>query len=490
VDAGAERLGSAYQNMSMGKQLRVAVVGAGPAGIYASDILTKSDLPAGYDAVTIDILEADPTPFGLIRYGVAPDHPRIKEIIKALHRVMSNEAIRFFGNVSFGTDLKLDQLHQFYDAVLFATGARRDRGLDIPGAELKGSFGGADFVAWYDGHPEAPRTWDFDPTVESVAVLGVGNVGLDVARMLAKTADELLVTEIAENVYQGLKINAAKDVHVFARRGPAQVKFSPMELRELSHSPNVDVIVHPEGFEFDEGSQKALREHKSQKLVVDVLTNYLANDPEGEGSGKPHRIHIHFCHNPVEIVEGTGDQAGRVVGLRTEVTELDGTGGVRGTGEFVEWPVGAVYRTIGYYSDPLPDIPFDTRNGVIPNDGGRVLLPTDSDEDGPGEPLTGAYVTGWIKRGPVGLIGHTKSDAQQTVGLLLEDVAAGRLPAPERPEREAVDAYLSERGLDYTTWDGWLMLDQHERHLGDTDAHPRERVKVVPRDEMVRLARP
>jgi ferredoxin/flavodoxin---NADP+ reductase len=242
----------------MTRQLRVAVIGAGPAGIYAADILTKSEVD-----VTIDIIDRDPTPFGLIRYGVAPDHPRIKEIIKALKRVLSHEGIRFFGNVHYGADLKLDHLQQFYDAVIFATGARSDRDLDIPGIELKGSYGAADFVSWYDGHPDVSRDWPFDPAAESVAVLGVGNVGLDVARMLAKTADEQLVTEIPDNVYNGLKANATKDVHVFARRGPAQVKFTPMELRELSHSPNVDVIVHPEGFELDEGSMDAIRSSKS-----------------------------------------------------------------------------------------------------------------------------------------------------------------------------------------------------------------------------------
>jgi len=457
----------------MTRQLRVAVVGAGPAGIYAADILTKSELPEGFETVSVDLIEADPTPFGLIRYGVAPDHPRIKEIIKALHRVMSNEQIRFFGNVSFGSDLKLDQLHQFYDAVVFATGARHDRGLDLPGIDLEGSFGAADFVSWYDGHPEAPREWPFDPSVESVAVLGVGNVGLDVARILAKTADELLTTEIPDNVYRGLKQNHAKDVHVFARRGPAQVKFSPMELRELNHSPNIDVIVHPEGFEFDEGSEKALAEHKAQKLVVNVLLKYLDDHLEENLKDAPHRIHIHFCHNPVEIL----GLDGKVVGLKTEVTELDGTGNVRGTGEYVEWPVGAVYRAVGYYSDALPDIPFDAKAGVIPNDGGRVLTVDAA-------PLPGAYVTGWIKRGPVGLIGHTKSDAQQTITMLLED--APSLPAPEHPEPEAVDRYLTERGLEYTTWDGWLKLDHHERHLGGA---ARERVKLVPREDMVRVSR-
>jgi ferredoxin--NADP+ reductase len=453
----------------MSRQLRVAIVGAGPAGIYAADILTKSDAD-----VTVDLIERDPTPFGLIRYGVAPDHPRIKEIIKALKRVMSNEDIRFFGNVAYGDDLKLEQLRQFYDAVVFATGARRDRDLDIPGIDLHGSYGAADFVYWYDGHPDVSREWDFQPHAESVAVLGVGNVGLDIARILAKTADELLVTEIPDNVYEGLKKNAAKDVHVFARRGPAQVKFTPMELRELSHSPTIDVVVHPEGFEFDEGSMDAIRASKSQKLVVDVLTKYLATEP----SGADHRIHIHFCQNPVEIL----GEDGKVVGLRTEVTELDGTGNVRGTGQFQDWPVQAVYRAIGYYSDQLAGLPFDTNAGVVPNDGGHVL-------EIDGSPLPGAYVTGWIKRGPIGLIGHTKSDANQTVTMLLEDFEAGRLAAPEQPEREAFDRHLDSLGLQYTTWEGWEKLDEHELGLGESHEHQRERVKVVPRDDMVRIAR-
>lgn len=456
----------------MTRKLRVGIVGAGPAGVYAADILTKAELPEGFDGVAVDILDRDPTPFGLIRYGVAPDHPRIKEIIKALKRVMANPDIRFFGNVSFGTDVKLEELQQFYDAVVFATGARRDRDLTIPGIDLEGSYGAADFVYWYDGHPDAPREWDFQPHAETIAVLGVGNVGLDIARILAKTADELLVTEIPDNVYEGLRKNAAKDVHVFARRGPAQVKFTPMELRELSHSPTIDVIVHPEGFEFDEGSMEAIRAAKSQKLVVDVLQNYLAKEP----SGAPHRIHIHFCQNPVEVL----GEDGKVVGLRTEVTELDGTGNVRSTGEFKDWPVQAVYRAIGYHSDNLPGLPFDQNAAVLPNDGGHVV-------DIDGSPIPGVYATGWIKRGPVGLIGHTKSDAAETIGMLVAD--APKLKAAEQPDPAAFDRYLDGRGIEYTTWEGWEKLDAHEVELGANDTHQRERKKVVARDEMVSISR-
>lgn len=447
----------------MNRQLRIAVIGAGPAGIYASDILAKSDLD-----VRVDIIERDPTPFGLIRYGVAPDHPRIKEIIKALTRVLSNDDIRFIGNVDYGTDLKLDDLRLFYDAVIFATGAKKDRPMDIPGIDLRGSYGAADFVSWYDGHPDAPSEWPLE--AESVAVLGAGNVALDVARMLAKTADELLVTEIPDNVHRGLNKSRAKDIHLFARRGPAQVKFTPMELRELGHSPNIDVIVHPEGFELDEGSMEAIRASKSVKLVVDTLQNYVAKEPEG----KQHRIHIHFCQSPVEVFGADG----QVVGLRTELTELDGTGNARGTGEFIDWDVQAVYRAVGYLSDDLAGLPFDNVRGVVPNDGGRVI-------DIDGDALPGAYVTGWIKRGPIGLIGHTKSDAAQTIALLLSDLDT--LVPPEQPEPEAVDRYLDSRGITFTTWQGWEKLDNHELSLGEGQG--RERIKVVPREDMVRISR-
>ncbi|MGZ5389284.1 MAG: FAD-dependent oxidoreductase [Aeromicrobium sp.] len=447
----------------MSRQFRVGVIGAGPAGIFASDILTKSDVD-----VSVDILERDPTPFGLIRYGVAPDHPRIKEIIKALKRVLSDDDIRFLGNVDYGTDLKLDDLRLFYDAVVFATGANKDRPMEIPGIDLRGSYGAADFVSWYDGHPETHTEWPLE--AESVAVLGAGNVALDVARMLAKTADELLVTEIPPNVYEGITKNRAQDVHLFARRGPAQVKFTPMELRELGHSPNIDVVVHPEGFELDEGSMDAIRASKSVKLVVDTLQNYIAKDPEG----KAHRIHVHFCQSPVEVL----GEDGQVVGLRTERTELDGTGKARGTGEFIDWEVQSVYRAVGYLSDNLSGLPFDGTAGVVPNDGGRVI-------DIDGEAMPGTYVTGWIKRGPIGLIGHTKSDAAQTIDLLLADLDV--LVSPEQPEPEAVDRYLDGRGIEFTSWEGWQKLDTHEILLGEAEG--RARIKVVPREDMVRISR-
>ncbi|KWX21651.1 pyridine nucleotide-disulfide oxidoreductase [Mycolicibacterium wolinskyi] len=444
------------------RHIRVAVIGAGPAGIYAADIVTKE-----YEHARVDVFDRLPAPYGLVRYGVAPDHPRIKEIIKALRRVLSRDEIRFIGNVHYGTDIRLADLRRHYDAVIFSTGARGDRALDIPGIELPGSYGAADFVSWYDGHPDVPRTWPL--TAKNVAVLGAGNVALDIARMLAKPADEQLTTEIPGNVYHGLAANAATDVHVFARRGPAQIKFSPMEFRELSHSPSVDVIVHPEGFEIDEASQQAINTSKSTKLVVDTMMKYLEREP----TGAPHRIHIHLCQAPVAVL-GTD----RVEGLRTERTELKGDGNVRGTGEFTDWPVEAVYRAVGYLSSHLAELPFDHHAGVVPHDAGRVI-------DIDGGLVDATYVTGWIKRGPIGLIGHTKSDAAETVNSLLTDLPGLRVPEVGDPD--AILSHLSDNGVDYTTWAEWERLDSHEMSLGEVQG--RERVKVVAREEMIQAGR-
>ena len=448
--------------------LRVAIVGAGPAGIYAADILSKTDLD-----VSIDLFERLPAPFGLVRYGVAPDHPRIKQIIVALHKVLERGDIRLLANVDYGTDLKLDDLRTFYDAVIFSTGSIRDAELPIPGIDLEGSYGAADFVSWYDGHPDVPRTWPLE--AREIAVLGAGNVALDVARILAKHADDLLPTEVPQNVYDLLKANPVTDVHVFARRGPAQAKFSPLELRELGHVPDVDTIVYPEDFEFDEGSMAAIHSSNQTKQVVKTLTDWTLKEPEDLTASR--RIHLHFLHKPVEVL----GEDGRVVGLRTERTALNGDGNVTGTGQFQEWPVQAVYRAVGYFGSPLVDIPFDDVAGVIPNREGRVV-------DVDGEHLDSVYATGWIKRGPVGLIGHTKSDASETIRHLAEDVAEGGesfYTATERDPQAVLD-FLAQRGADTIQWSGWELLDAYERSLGEP--HGRERVKVVPRELMVAVA--
>ncbi len=444
--------------------LRVAIVGAGPAGIYAADILTKQD-----PLLTVDIFDRLPTPYGLIRYGVAPDHPRIKQIISALHRVMESDRITFFGNVRVGVDVKVDELRQFYDGIIFATGAERDRPLPLPGIDLKRSYGAAEFVSFYDSHPDRDQTWDLSDA-HSVAVIGVGNVGLDVARMLARTADELLFTDIPAHVHAALNNSVVTDVHMFARRGPAQAKFTPVELRELDHSPALQVLVSPEGMEFDAASQEALARSKSLRMVVDVLSEWAIRDADPNFM---RRIHIHFLENPVEILGENGE----VVGLRTEHQELTGDGDVRGTGEFTTWNVQAVYRAVGYRSEQIEDLPFDPRKFVLPNREGRVLGLD-------GKPVPGIYATGWVKRGPVGLIGHTKSDAAETVAHLLADAPALRR-APVR-DRDDVLALLAEKRLPVTDFAGWNRLDDHERSLGMPA--DRERIKVNSRDEMTEIA--
>ncbi|MDQ1624210.1 MAG: ferredoxin/flavodoxin---NADP+ reductase, partial [Actinomycetota bacterium] len=288
---------------------------------------------------------------------------------------------------------------------------------------------------------------------------------------------------IPDNVYAGLKASPVTDVHVFGRRGPAQVKFTPLELRELSHSKDVDIILYPEDFEFDEESDRQIQSNNQTKTMVGTLTNWIAEQPEDLSELKAsRRLHLHFLHSPVEIYDDAEDP-GRVSGMKFERTELDGTGNARGTGEFVDYPVQAVYRAIGYFGSALPEIEFDHKKGVVPNDGGRVL-------DASGAPVPGIYATGWIKRGPVGLIGHTKGDALETVTYLLED--RENLPLAAAPAPEAIVELLDSRGVEYTSWEGWLALDAHERALGEKASGAdiqRERVKVVPRGDMVAISR-
>ena len=453
-------------------KLRLAIVGAGPAGIYAADILLKAE--RAFD-VSIDLFDQLPAPYGLVRYGVAPDHPRIKGIITALRDVLDRGDIRVFGNVRFGEDITLDDLKRHYNAVVFATGAVRDADLDIPGIDAEGSFGAADFVSWFDGHPDVPRTWPL--TAPSVGVIGNGNVALDISRILAKHAIDLLPTEVPQNVYEILEASPVTDVHVFGRRGPAQVKFTPLELRELGELRDVDMVVYDEDFDYDEASLTAVQTNKQVKVIDRILqqwrTRPSANNAGGTAS---RRLHLHFWARPVEV---RTDEQGRVAALVYERTRPDGQGGVVGTGEMREVPMGQLYRAVGYFGSPLPGVPFDERHGVIPNHEGQVLAPDSNDR------IPGMYATGWIKRGPVGLIGHTKSDAMETVQHILNDQASWW--QPEDASEEAIPALLAERGVAWTDLDGWHRLDEHEMALGSPQG--RARVKVVPREEMVRISR-
>lgn len=449
--------------------LRVAIVGAGPAGIYAGNLLSGAVAERGGRA-EIDLFESLPAPYGLIRYGVAPDHPRIKGIVNSLHEMLDafphedsdRRTIRFIGNVEVGRDVALDELRQRYHAVILATGALRDAALDVPGVDLPGSYGAADFVAWYDGHPDVPRSWPLD--AESVAVIGNGNVALDVARVLAKHPADLRRTEIPDNVLAGLEASAVTDVHVFGRRGPADIKFTPIELRELGEVRDVDIVLHDEDFD---GVDPAAAANNQLKVMLRTLNSWR----ERPSTGASRRLHLHFWHAPVSI-EGVD----RVERIRFARTAPGPEGSPVPTGEERSYGVQAVYRAIGYYGTRVEGADFDAGRGVVPNAEGRVV----------GE--TGLYATGWIKRGPVGLIGHTKSDALETVGHLVADAEAGVLAEPV--VAGDVLELLDERETAYTTWDGWLALDAHERALGESHEHTRERVKVVPRDEQVAISRP
>jgi len=445
-------------------KMRLAIVGAGPAGIYAADLMIKAERDF---EVSIDLFDLLPAPYGLVRYGVAPDHPRIKGIIRALYEVLDRGDIRFFGNVKYGTDITLDELKEHYHAVIFATGAIKDADLNIPGVNLEGSFGAADFVNWYDAHPDFPRDWDL--SAKEIAVIGNGNVALDVARILAKQPEDLLSTDIPDNVYQGLLKSNATDVHVFGRRGPAQVKFTPLELREACHINNVDTIVYDEDFKYDAGSQEAIDSNNQVRVMVNTLEGLRGETP----SGASKRLHLHFFSAPNEIL-GTD---GKVSGIRIERTELDGNGGVVGTGEFREFPVQAVYRAVGYFGSELPEIPFDEKTGVITNAAGRVL-------DNSGKHISGVYATGWIKRGPVGLIGHTKSDAMETIACVIDDKNSWWQPT--KPEEDSVTELLEAKQVRFLGWPEWLNIDATEKALGE--AQSRERIKLVERQDFLDAA--
>ena len=446
-------------------KLRLAIIGAGPAGIYAADLILKAERDF---EVSIDLFDHLPAPYGLVRYGVAPDHPRIKGIINALHEVLDRGDIRFFGNVRYGQDIDLEDLKKHYNAVIFATGAIKDAPLAIPGIDLDGSYGAADFVNWYDAHPDVARSWPLN--AKEVAVIGNGNVALDVARMMAKRPDDLLATDIPDHVYQGLRDSPVTDVHVFGRRGPAQVKFSPLELREALHIDGVQAIVYDEDFQYDQGSQDAIDSNNQIRVMVKTLEQLRANPQEPQDR----RLHLHFFASPVEVV----GQDGKVAGLTIEKTKLDGSGGVVATGETTSFPIQAIYRAVGYFGSPVDKIPFNAKSGVIPNEAGRVI-----DEDG--QNLQGVYCTGWIKRGPVGLIGHTKADAIETIGNVLQD--RDRWWQPELAGEHQIIETLESRNIDFVDWAKWLKINSKEKAIGE--ALGRERMKLFDREEILKISK-
>ena len=411
--------------------LNVAVVGSGPAGLYAAEALVKqaAALPSPI-TVRVDVIDRLPTPYGLVRYGVAPDHKSIKSIAQYLRKVLESPDVRFVGGVRLGEDVTRDELLSAYDAVIYATGAMRDRRLGIPGEDLPGSYAATDFVNWYCGHPDMdPGAFTLD--AESVAVIGVGNVAVDVARILARDPAELHTTDVPQPVLDALYASKVREVHMIGRRGPAYAKFTTKELRELGELPGVEIVVHASEADVDAfdatGGGAALadadRRVRGNLVAISKWAQDGAAPPASTGHSR--RLIVRFWLRPVEIL-GTD----RVTGLTLERTAIEASGALGGTGQFETLDTQMVLRSVGYQSVPLPGVPFDSRASVVPNAAGRVLGPD-------GSPLPGEYVAGWLKRGPTGVIGTNKSDAAETVRCLLEDLAGGPgegdTPLPRRP---------------------------------------------------------
>jgi len=441
--------------------LRVAVIGSGPAGLYAAEALIKQNtIP-----VSVDVFDRLPVPYGLVRYGVAPDHYKIKSVIGVYEKTLADPRVRFFGHVTFGRDLTRADYRRLYDAVIYAVGASSDRNLGIAGEDLPCSISATEFVAWYNGHPDAAtRAMTLD--ARGVAVVGVGNVAVDVTRILAKTRDELAETDIADHALPVLARSAVTDIYVLGRRGPVQAKFTTKELGELGELANADIIVKPEEIALDLVSEAALVGQRVAQRNIEVLRAFAAKPLEG----KPRRIHLRFLVSPVEIL-GTAC----VEGLVIERNRLDEQQRAVGTGDYETLDVQMVLRSVGYKGVPLDDVPFDTRTQVVSHRAGRVTISAD------GAVVPGEYVTGWIKRGPSGLIGTNKADSVETVTSLLED--APNLPRAAEAEPEAVEMLLRARNVRYVTMADWLELEKYETTLGEAQGRPR--VKIVHIEEML-----
>jgi ferredoxin--NADP+ reductase len=454
--------------------LRVAIVGSGPAGFYTAEHILKHD---GTHA-EVDMFDRLPTPYGLVRFGVAPDHPKIKSVIRVYEKTAARPEFRFFGNVEVGRDLSVEELRERYHAIVFAYGAATDRHLGIPGEELAGSHPATEFVNWYNAHPDfADR--EFDLSSERVVVIGNGNVAADVARMLALTREELEETDTADHAIEAFAGGGVKEILVLGRRGPAQSAFTNPEVRELGEMVNADIDVDEAEMELDEISREWLESDDADptnRRNVEIFTDFSKRDPEG----KPQKIVMRFLRSPIEI-QGDGKVERIVVGQNE--LQRDDSGRIRAvdTGERETIDCGLVLRSIGYKGIPIEGIPFDEGRGLIHNDGGRV-------HDGSGAQVPGLYAVGWIKRGPSGVIGTNKKDAQETVDKLFEDLEAGKIPEAElASDRGAIESLLAERKPDHVTFEGWQAIDAAEVEAGKP--HGRPRVKFCRTDEMVEASK-
>ena len=455
--------------------LRVAVIGSGPAGFYAADHLLKQQ----DHTVTVDMYDRLPTPYGLVRFGVAPDHEKIKNVTKVFDKVAAKEAFRFFGNVDIGRDITLEQLQQHYHQVCFATGAQTDKRMGIPGEDLAGSHPATEFVAWYNGHPDF-RDYKFDLSAERVAVIGVGNVAVDVARILCRTIDELATTDIADYALDALRESKVKEVYMLGRRGPAQAAFTNPEVRELGELPGADIEILSDEAKLDALSQAAVDEADDRNLVkkIDIIQSLADQTP----AGKPRKLVLRFLVSPVEL---HGDDAGRLTSMRLVKNELqssNGRLGARATDQFEDIPVGLVFRSVGYRGVPIPGLPFREDWGTVPNDKGRV-----TDKPG-GAPVPGMYVTGWIKRGPSGVIGTNKPDAGETVKAMLADAADGKHLTPADPSPDAAEQLVKRHQPDLVSYEDWLRLNALETEKGSAQGRPR--VKFTDVKEMLAARQP
>jgi ferredoxin--NADP+ reductase len=446
--------------------LRVAIVGAGPTGFYTAEhLFRQKDL-----VVEIDMFERLPTPYGLVRFGVAPDHQKIKSVTKVYDRTAQKPGFRFFGNVELGKHVSVADLRRYYHQIVYTTGAQTDRQLGIPGEDLQGSYPATEFVAWYNGHPDY-RDYEVDLSQESAAVVGIGNVAMDVARILARTEEELATTDIADYALEALSKSNIKTIYIMGRRGPAQAKFTTPEIKELGEMQDADVIVLPEEAELDEISQDELANaDRGTASTVEVIKSYAGREP----SGKSKQIHVRFLVSPVELI---GDEKGQIVKMRLVKNELylteSGSSRPRATDQFEDIPVGLVFRSVGYRGVALPGVPFYDKWGVILNRNGRVMNPETN------EPVLGEYTGGWIKRGPSGVIGTNKPDALETVNHMMADLAEGNVLMPESPSAAAAAALVKERQPDFFTYDDWLALNEQEEARGAALGRPRVKFTSV-----------
>ncbi|PYN42553.1 MAG: NADP oxidoreductase [Candidatus Rokuibacteriota bacterium] len=453
------------------RPLRVAIVGAGPTGFYTADHLLRN----AQVVVEVDLFDRLPTPYGLVRLGVAPDHQKIKFVTNAFDKVAANPRFRFYGGVEFGKDVTLTDLKTHYHQIVYCTGAQTDRRMGIPGEDLSGSHPATEFVAWYNGHPDY-RDCTFDLTQERVAVVGVGNVAVDVVRILCRTAEELAKTDIADYALDALRKSRVKEVYLLGRRGPAQAAFTNPEVKELGELADADVTARPEEVELDPLSRAAVErsQDRATQKKVEILKEYARREP----TGKSRRLTLRFMVSPVELI---GDGAGGVAALRLvrNVLYATSTGALqpRATDQFENLPAGLVFRSVGYRGVPVPGVPFNDSWGVILNDKGRVLDPDTK------QPIVGEYTAGWIKRGPTGVIGTNKPDAAETVECMFEDLARGAVLEPTRPETAAAETLVRQRQPNFFSYADWLKLDAIEVSRGRAQGRPR--LKLTHINEML-----